>query len=73
MERRSTSVERPPLQPIVKANGIIRLCCAESRNLQPLQTQTPEHRHGMLVSQCRQCGRKHFELQCDPGMYGLVG
>jgi hypothetical protein len=61
------------LDPRSMVKGILRLCCADSRNLQALQTQTPEHRHGMIVKQCRTCGRKHYELVADPGRFGVMG
>lgn len=58
-------------EPVTRVEGILRPCCADPRNLQPLQTATPEHRHGMIVSQCRRCGRKHYTLMCDPGEFGV--
>jgi hypothetical protein len=67
-------MERPGLiDPRSIVKGILRLCCAEPRNLQALKTNTPEHRYGMIVRQCRTCGRKHYELQADPGHFGVVG
>ena len=60
-----------PVQSMVK--GILRVCCANARNLQVLATNSPEHRYGMLVKQCRTCGRKHYELVADPGQFGVMG
>lgn len=53
--------------------GILRACCGDDRNLQTLSRFSSEHRHGMIVKQCRICGRKHYELQCDPGAMGVQG
>lgn len=61
------------LIPVSQVNGILRPCCGDGRNLQPLQTNSPEHRHGMIVRQCRICGRKHYELVADPGRFGVIG
>ena len=61
------------LDPRTMVKGILRLCCADTRNLQTLQPGSPEHRHGMIVRQCRTCGRKHYELVADPGQFGLLG
>lgn len=61
------------IDPRSVVQGILRLCCADRVNLQALQTQTPEHRYGMIVRQCRMCGRKHYELVADPGQFGVRG
>lgn len=62
-----------PLIPITQVQGILRPCCADRQNLQTLKTFSPEHRHGMIVRQCRRCGRKHYELEADPGAFGVRG
>jgi hypothetical protein len=59
--------------PVSQVNGILRPCCGDDRNLQVLKAHSLEHRHGMVVKQCRQCGRKHYELQADPGRFGVTG
>ena len=65
---------RPDLiDPRTQVQGLIRACCAEVENLQDLQRFSAEHRHGMIVRQCRLCGRKHYELRADPGGFGVRG
>jgi len=59
--------------PVSQVNGILRPCCGDERNLQTLSQFSPEHRHGMIVRQCRLCGRKHYELVADPGRFGVHG
>jgi hypothetical protein len=61
------------LIPASQVNGILRPCCAMTENLQTLNRFSPEHRYGMIVRQCRACGRKHYELQADPGQIGVTG
>jgi hypothetical protein len=61
------------IDPRTQVQGLIRACCAEVENLQDLQRFSSEHRHGMIVRQCRLCGRKHYELRADPGQFGLRG
>jgi len=61
------------IDPRTLVQGLIRPCCAELENLQDLQRFSSEHRHGMIVRQCRRCGRKHYELRADPGQFGIKG
>lgn len=62
-----------PLRPMTTVQGLLRPCCAEDRNLQTLKPFSLEHRHGMIVRQCRICGRKHYEMVMDPGTFGVRG
>jgi hypothetical protein len=48
--------------------GVLRVCCADPRNLVPEQL-TPS----LLVKVCRDCGARHFEANAEPGGYGLRG
>lgn len=61
------------IDPRTIVQGMLRPCCANERNLQTLDRFSPEHRDGMIVRQCRLCGRRHFEMRCDPGAMGVVG
>jgi hypothetical protein len=63
----------PTLIPANRVQGILRPCCGDARNLQTLKASSPEHRYGMIVKQCRQCGRNHYELVADPGAMGVTG
>jgi hypothetical protein len=65
-------MERRDVMPSDRVNGILRPCCI-GENLQTLSRFSPEHRHGMIVRQCRVCGRKHYELVCDAGTMGVRG
>jgi len=67
-------MERPGLiDPRTIVQGLLRPCCAKARNLQTLAANSAEHRHGMIVKQCRTCGRRHYELVADPGHFGVMG
>jgi hypothetical protein len=61
------------IDPRSVVKGILRPCCAKPRNLETLATHSAEHRHGMIVKQCRVCGRRHYELVADPGRFGVMG
>lgn len=60
-------------QPVSQVRGMLRVCCSVPANLQLLRPQSVESRHGMLTKQCRLCGRKHYELVVDPGLFGVHG
>jgi hypothetical protein len=61
------------IDPRSMVQGILRPCCADTRNLQTLKPFSPEHRYGMIKRQCRVCGRGHYELIADPGRFGVTG
>ena len=57
------------MKPVTITQGLLRLCCATPSNLR----QAERRPDGTLVLQCRQCGRRHYRMQADPGALGLTG
>lgn len=52
---------------ITTVKGVLRLCCADERNL-IAEPQSSD----LLVSVCRVCDRKHYEFGIDAGRLGIV-
>lgn len=49
--------------------GVLRVCCATPGNLgQPERLSTD-----LVVRVCRECGRRHFEAEAQPGVIGVRG
>lgn len=53
---------------ITTVNGVLRVCCADERNL-IVQPQTSD----LVVKTCRVCDRNHYEFSVDPGHIGMRG
>jgi hypothetical protein len=53
---------------ITTTNGVLRICCADERNL-IVQPQTSD----LVVKTCRECDRNHYEFSVDPALIGLRG
>jgi hypothetical protein len=48
--------------------GVLRVCCADERNLVPERLA-----YDLVVKVCRECGRRHFEAVAEPGKLGVRG
>lgn len=51
-------VEQPP-----------NACCQDTANRGPTEQVSPE----LSFTRCGVCGRRHFELELDPGALGVEG
>lgn len=54
-----------------KVNGTMQPCCMDPRN------RTKERNHSIsghiTVQLCQKCGRKHYTMHAEPGVYkGLI-
>lgn len=49
--------------------GTRRPCCQNEDNLVEHQTNKPE----LIVRICKVCSARHFELNAEPGVIGIVG
>ena len=49
-------------------HGEINECCKVAENLEPQPSAKPE----MIIKRCRVCGRNHYRLMAEPGVFGLV-
>jgi len=49
-------------------HGEVNECCKVAENLEPQPSAKPE----MIIKRCRVCGRKHYRLMAEPGVFGLV-
>ncbi len=56
---------------ITITNGVLRICCADVRNLQ-LYPRDPR-RPGVTLRVCRVCGRRHIEMNAEAGEIGMHG
>ena len=58
------------MQPVVHANGILRACCADARNLERVaQSRDPK---GLLHwrDRCKVCDRSHYGMEVEPPAIG---
>jgi len=49
-------------------HGVVNECCKVKENLEPQPSAKPE----MIIKRCRVCGRNHYRLMAEPGVFGLV-
>jgi hypothetical protein len=57
------------MQSHTQANGMIRPCCGDLRNLK-LSSERPG---GITVRTCQVCHRKHYQMRAEPGVIGTRG
>lgn len=48
--------------------GKIQECCKIPENLELQLSNKPE----MIIKKCKVCGRNHYRLMAEPGIFGLV-
>lgn len=46
-------------------------CCANLENR--TEPEMVEGHDNLSLTRCKQCGRRHFELEVEPGMIGVQG
>ena len=51
-------------------NGQVNECCKDAENLKPAPEES--NRPELTVKKCQVCGRRHFRLKAEPGVFGLV-
>ena len=50
-------------------NGILRICCADKSNLEaPIEVGD-----GSVARKCTKCGRNHYTMRAEPGVFGIKG
>jgi len=47
----------------------VEACCEKPEN----RSEPEQVKDDLIISRCRVCGRRHFELTVDPGELGLKG
>ena len=61
--------ELPPIaDPIVTPSDQRLECCRHAENLEYYHV---DQKLGQMIYRCKKCGRRHFEINCDPGRLGL--
>ena len=48
--------------------GEVNECCKITENLEPEVSNKAE----FTIKRCRVCGRRHYRLMAEPGVFGLV-
>lgn len=59
-------------KPLTRVNGILRVCCTEDSNLQVIRNdkgEPVEFGEGTYARECKECGRKHYTMIAEPGVY----
>ena len=52
----------------VLANGQVHECCKVTENLEAEASAKPE----LTIKRCRVCGRRHYRLMAEPGIFGMT-
>lgn len=62
-------------QNLTHTQGVLRVCCADPRNLRPVAVYSPAPGGmtvpGLTAKECVKCERRHYEIDADAGYYDL--